>query len=203
MQLQIAAGHNVIAALKPDVEIHCIFIADFKLPFDKDHNDSSIHRLYNGSTWKPFPKKNLYLIKCEYACFYDMSNTSLAKFNAKQEILIDAVRINFKDCHISNVFLRNLSKKLVKPPLLFDTRYCDQVDEDVNFSTILAIFPQVTHIAFQKAYSGWLYDLASTGKKFHVVEVFNFDFENIFSFKPEELYDFVTVSFKLWLFEFL
>uniref|UniRef100_A0A7E4URE3 F-box domain-containing protein n=1 Tax=Panagrellus redivivus TaxID=6233 RepID=A0A7E4URE3_PANRE len=194
-ELQKAAGHDVINTLKPILKTLNVYTVFFGPHFNNDHKVNFTDGLYYGTTLISFSKNDHYFIKCDHAVFYDISDTALENFNINQKILMDAIRVEFRDCHVSIDFLTILSKIFVEPLLQFDARRCHQVDEDINFSTILNIFPHITYIALQKAYSGWFYDLVSTGKKFHVVEVFNFDFKNLFSFEPEQLYDFVTKQY--------
>uniref|UniRef100_A0A7E4ULC8 F-box domain-containing protein n=1 Tax=Panagrellus redivivus TaxID=6233 RepID=A0A7E4ULC8_PANRE len=191
-ELQKAAGYDVANVLKPIVETRHIHTVNCNPIYNDNDNADSTYEMYDGL--KPLPKKD-YLIKCMHACFYDMSDSALDTFNVNRKIMFDAVRVNCKNCHVSYAFLKSLLKMLVKSPSQFDLRYCYQIDKDVTFLTILTLFPHVNHIALQNVYFGWLIDLSITGKKFHVVEVFGFNFEDMFSFEPEELYNFVTQQY--------
>uniref|UniRef100_A0A7E4VBJ9 Glycosyltransferase family 92 protein n=1 Tax=Panagrellus redivivus TaxID=6233 RepID=A0A7E4VBJ9_PANRE len=108
--------------------------------------------------------------------------------------------MHFEQSHISNDFLKSLSTLTLKPSSL-DICNC-RCDEDVTFLTILDIFPCITSILVNFAYFGWLNDLSCFGKQFRFILIFYDNFEKIFSFQPEKLYDFVAkqgCEFRLYI----
>uniref|UniRef100_A0A7E4ZWC7 F-box domain-containing protein n=1 Tax=Panagrellus redivivus TaxID=6233 RepID=A0A7E4ZWC7_PANRE len=189
-ELQKAAGKTVISPLKPIVTSCKVDTIEFKQNPMNDH----AYGLYHRKNHISLPEKDQYFIKCVVARFSDMSEGALNTLKTDQ-LLIKLKRINLEGCHISHAFLRNVSKMMVVQPTQLDMRFSPAVDEDVKFSTILDIFSCLTHIALKTSYFGWLDDLASTGKKFHIAEVFDDNFEKMFSFCPKALYNFVNKQY--------
>uniref|UniRef100_A0A7E4WDF6 F-box domain-containing protein n=1 Tax=Panagrellus redivivus TaxID=6233 RepID=A0A7E4WDF6_PANRE len=192
--LQAAAGYNVNTGLKPLVVSHLIKSLDFKSVVTNAPNANPAYVLYNNQNSLTIPKKGQLIISSSMLSFFYMSNDALKTLNT-DNLIIGTSLIVLQHCHISNDFLKNVSKMAIIQPSQLDMRNSVNVDEDVKFSTILDIFPRITYVALRKSYSGWLRDLSNTGKKFHVVELFHNNFEEMFNFCPEELYTFTTKQY--------
>uniref|UniRef100_A0A7E4ZSZ5 F-box domain-containing protein n=1 Tax=Panagrellus redivivus TaxID=6233 RepID=A0A7E4ZSZ5_PANRE len=190
--LQHAAGNAVTSELKPIVVSHKGDRAVFEQVFEHFPNPIPVYKLklHCDQITLNISKKDQKLIKCEIVEFSELSNSTLENFNLDQ-LMVNVVRITFRKCHISNAFLEKVSKIVLHPRGL-DMGYCTNIDEDVKFSTILKIFPYVNCVAIGTSYFGWLDDLVSTGRQLDIVEVLHNNFEEMFSFRPDELYEFVT-----------
>uniref|UniRef100_A0A7E4VHM3 BTB domain-containing protein n=1 Tax=Panagrellus redivivus TaxID=6233 RepID=A0A7E4VHM3_PANRE len=187
--LQIAAGHNVINTLKP-VVTSC---KDYIVHFQGNPNDITTCELLRRTKSFSYATINIregepYLTKCERVRLYDMSNPALESIN-HNNILAKTDRIDIESSHISNVFLHNVSKFLVQPRKVQINGH--GFDEDVTFLTILNIFPHANDIMLNNAYFGWLNDLSSLGRELQFIMIVFESFEKVFSFRPEELYNFI------------
>uniref|UniRef100_A0A7E4VXT2 F-box domain-containing protein n=1 Tax=Panagrellus redivivus TaxID=6233 RepID=A0A7E4VXT2_PANRE len=179
-ELQKAAGPYVRNELKPIVEsrkMDVVFMSAYVLSYMVKHMNAPHANLINCL-------ESLNLLHLTSSDFENATTTQL---------LIRTKRIGFFECHVSNALLNKLSKIVVRPFIL-EFRYSHRFDEDVKFSTIIKIFPSVCWIGLGKAYSGWLDDLISTRTLFKAIEIFHDNFDELFSFKPAELYDYVKTQ---------
>uniref|UniRef100_A0A7E4ZYJ5 F-box domain-containing protein n=1 Tax=Panagrellus redivivus TaxID=6233 RepID=A0A7E4ZYJ5_PANRE len=188
-ELQRAAGPYVRNELKPIVK-SCK--KDFINICSKDKNDYDVDWLHMKIK---IPEVNQFLIDCTTELkFYHMTNSNFEKPTITQ-VFIKADIIRFLSCRISNAMLRNVLKIAIRPWYL-DFRYSNTgIDEDVTFSTIVDIFPSVKCITMGKAYFGWLDDLINTRKRLDAVEIFHDNFDELFSFKPADLYDYFRAQY--------
>uniref|UniRef100_A0A7E4V9R1 FTH domain-containing protein n=1 Tax=Panagrellus redivivus TaxID=6233 RepID=A0A7E4V9R1_PANRE len=130
-----------------------------------------------------------YFIECEYVQLSNMSNTALESVN-QNSLLMKTQELHILKSRVSNVFLKNVSKITVGSFKL--NIYTRHVDEDVTFTTIFNFFPHLSLIMIHTAYFGWLTDLSSLGKRLKSIFIADDNFERMFSFMPDELYDFVA-----------
>uniref|UniRef100_A0A7E4W812 F-box domain-containing protein n=1 Tax=Panagrellus redivivus TaxID=6233 RepID=A0A7E4W812_PANRE len=184
-ELQRAAGSCVRNELKPIVK-SCNMTAVRIIP--KGKNDCILKCVDNDMT---ISKVNQLLVNSLLGLWCVFLNNSNFENATTTQLSIRAVTIAFYSCHITKTVLRNVSKIAIGARRLdFRSSF---IDKDVTFATIIAAFPTVNCMTIEKAYSGWLHDLKDAKKDFREVDITHDNFDELFSFKPADLYDYITV----------
>uniref|UniRef100_A0A7E4UQX5 F-box domain-containing protein n=1 Tax=Panagrellus redivivus TaxID=6233 RepID=A0A7E4UQX5_PANRE len=194
-ELQIAAGHNVIDPLKPFVSsIQNYGLSLYGIATTDPHAINTC-QAYLSSPGNVFSSTNLTNIRrdsvrysVEVLLLLNMSNTALKNLNLRSQ-QIKTYLIDINSSHVTNDLLKNVARTTVGCEYL--TVYDNRFDENVTFDTIVDNFPRLNTLILNYAYCGWLSDLTNARKNLNLILRFD-SFETVFSFRPEELYDFIA-----------
>uniref|UniRef100_A0A7E4URL5 F-box domain-containing protein n=1 Tax=Panagrellus redivivus TaxID=6233 RepID=A0A7E4URL5_PANRE len=193
--LQTAAGPD-ISQLKPIAQSLKMDYASFTL---SDFNVVTL-TISNYNDVVTMASCNPLIVKCKHLYVQCLNADIFKKCNFMTKLYLTAEQLHIDRCTVDMKLLTAIAS-IVNGVKRFETV---NVENDVKLAGIFELFPRITNIFMPHAYKGWLGDLLRqnvTGLM--ELSVKHTDFDELFSFRSEELYQFVQNQSPEFKFEIL